>query len=195
MSFSIAAGVVAVAGVGLSVYGASQQASGQKKAARYQTEAGGRQQAQSEWEAEQIWKQAEDQARQIRAKAIQMRGQQVASMAASGILIGDGSSQALLDETTNLAELDAMATLYNGARGVLAKEEEGRLARQDAVFQSQQLYKQANYGMIGALGSAMSTLGSVGGSMASKFSSQPIKGGGTTNGINMDNRSLKNIKL
>jgi hypothetical protein len=161
MSFAVSAVVVGVAGIGMSMYGASQQASAQEQAAKYQNEAGGRQLAQSEWEAKQIWHEAEQQSKIIRTKAIQMRGTQVAQQAASGVLIGDGSSQTLLDETQKLAEQDVMSTLYNGARGVLAKEEAGRLAAQDARFQSQQLYSAAQSTMIGATASGLSSLSSL----------------------------------
>lgn len=175
MSCAIAAAAIAVVGVGVSMYAASEQASSQREAAKYQTEAGGRQRAQSEWEAEQIWKQAEQESSIIRSKAIQLRGTQVAQQAASGVMVGDGSAQAMLDETTKLAEQDVMATLYNGARGVLAKEEAGRLAEQDALFQSKQLYASARNTMIGATGSAITSLASIGMGAAARSGSAGMK--------------------
>lgn len=174
MSFAVTAAVTAVASIGMGLYGASQQASAQEDAAKYQSEAGGRQRAQSEWEAKQIWVQGQEETRKVRSKAIQLRAQQVAGMAQSGIMIGDGSSQSLLDETTSLAEQDVMAVLYNAARGQQAKEEAGRLAERDALFQSNQLYKQASITMIGATGQAFGQISSLAGSAAAR------SGGGNT---------------
>ena len=98
-----------------------EQAASQINASIYQAEAGGRQQAITAFEAAQIYKNTSDNVRQIRRGAIEARGKQVAQLSSAGVMIGDGSAQTLIDETTNLAEQDVMATLYNGYIAALSK--------------------------------------------------------------------------
>lgn len=77
--------------------------------------------------AANIKEQAEYEAKKIRGEAVRIRGTQVAQQAASGVLVGNGSTAAMVDETVRLAEEDAYITLYNGEKGFLQSMEQGRL--------------------------------------------------------------------
>lgn len=160
MSFYIVA--VGATSVALSVYGATQQSKSLKESAKYQNQAGGRAQAVSEFEAKQIEKQTSDEIKKVRRNAINYRASQVASQVQSGVVIGDGSTQALLDETTSLAEQDAIAIMYNGSRGILSKEEEGRLAAEQERMGAKAAYGQSRAIMIGATANAIGSLGTIG---------------------------------
>jgi hypothetical protein len=169
MSAAIAAVAVSAIGVGLSAYGASQQASAQKKAGSYAAKQGGIQQAQDEYTAKQIIEQAQEKARQVRSAAIKARGTQVATAAASGVLVGDGSTQTMVDEVTNLAEQDAVAYLWEGANGSMSANEQGRLARMQGEFNYQQSQSAARATLIQGYGQAASQLGQLGLSVYGKY--------------------------
>ena len=97
----------------------------------------GRQAALDEIEARGIEKEAQETAVRIYGKAAAVKGQQVAQLAASGVVVGDGSAQAVLDETDKLSRIDAMAAVMTGTRQASAKRA-GRDARlagaEDAVL-------------------------------------------------------------
>lgn len=58
-----------------------------------------------------ILQQGKDIAEQIRIQARQIRGDQKAQMAANGIVIGEGTSQTMLDTVDALAEADALIVM------------------------------------------------------------------------------------
>jgi hypothetical protein len=158
---------VTAVGTGVSMYGASQQASAQRKAGKQAAISGGMAQAQSEYEAKNIIEQSQEQARLIRQKALMARGTQVATAASSGVLVGDGSTQTMVDEVSRLAEQDAVAVLWSGAAGYISKNEEGRLASQNGLFQSQQANAAARTTLISGFGNAMSSTANMGLTLAS----------------------------
>lgn len=160
---SFAAIAVGVVGAAVSAGMGAMQQSAANKASKYGAQSAGRQQAQSEYEAKLIVEQSKEEAREIRANAVRLRGQQVAVQAASGVIIGDGSSQAMLDEVSALSEEDAVAVLMSGANGFIAKKEEGRLAALDGMFQSKQLATQGRNAMMSGFANAgLSLLGAYG---------------------------------
>ncbi|BBL57005.1 virion core protein, T7 gp14 family [Methylomonas koyamae] len=190
---TIMMGVGMAASAAMAAKSSSDQSSAQKKAGKYSAQSAGRQQAQAEYEAKQIMEQANEQARQVRAEAISVRGKQIANQAASGVVVGDGSAQAMVDEVTRLAEQDAVAYLMSGANGSISANEKGRLARMDGEFQSKQFYTQASNtmtnGMIGAGASLLSsagslgaksgmTFGEMGGNIKGAFTGSPFNGSG-----------------
>lgn len=65
-------------------------------------------------EAQDIMGQTHTQADLIRAKAIAFRGAQAVQQASSGVMIGEGSAGQVMDQTTQLAMADTLATLYSG---------------------------------------------------------------------------------
>lgn len=120
--------VSAIIGIGTAVgaytgYRASEDAA---EAAEQQAEA--RQQA-TQTEAANIQAAAELEVQQLYRDAVKYRSAQVARQGAAGVMVGAGSTQQMIDETTRLAEQDALVMLENAERGILAKREEGRLAR------------------------------------------------------------------
>ena len=180
MSFVYSAAALA----SLQLYSANQASRAQKDAAKYQAQAGGRALAVSEFEAEQINKQAGFEVKKVRDASINLRAQQIASQAASGVVIGDGTTQAMLDETTALAEQDVMAILYNASLGKMMKQEEGRLAASSSQFQARQLGKQSELTLLQGIASAGSTLAS-----GSIKSSGPTTTPGSGVNTNMPNES------
>lgn len=176
---TFAAVAVAVVGAGVAAWQASEQADAMGEAAMYSSEAGGRRQAQNEYEAKQIIEQSKEQARKVRAEAINVRGKQVAAQASAGVVIGDGSAQAMVDEVSRLSEADAVAYLLSGANGSISANEQGRLAKMDSLFQANQLVDQANTTRIGGyINAGTSVLGA--GLKAYKngaFSSSPSTSG------------------
>ena len=114
--------------------------------------------ANSMTEGRHVQEQAGEEARKILASALVLRGKQVATQAASGLLVGDGSSADMIDETERLAKEDTFITLMNGERGYLYKMEEGRLAKREADIQAKSYIKQGNASLLSAAGSAASSM-------------------------------------
>ena len=73
-----------------------------------------RQAALDEFDARNTEEEAERKALSIYTQSIQVKSQQVAQIAASGVVVGDGSASAIVEETDKLARMDAMAALYTG---------------------------------------------------------------------------------
>lgn len=176
MSAAIASVTVAAIGVGLSAYGASQQASAQSKAGKQAAISSGQQQAQNEFEAKRIIEQTQEEARKARAQAIYARGTQVATAASAGVLVGDGSVQSMSDEVTRLSEQDAVAILFSGANGYINKNESGRLAAENGRFQSQQANAASRSTLLAGFGSALQDAGSVAGSVYKQWGNGPTTG-------------------
>ena len=73
-----------------------------------------RQAALDEFNALNTEEEAANRALSIYRKAIGVKSQQVGQIAASGVVVGDGSASAIIEETDKLARIDAMAELYSG---------------------------------------------------------------------------------
>lgn len=89
---------------------------GQKKQGEADARSYARQAALDEFEAEGIIEESEAQADQVFMQALAIKSKQVSQLANSGAVIGDGSAQAVVDETEKLARMDAMAALYQGSQ-------------------------------------------------------------------------------
>jgi hypothetical protein len=183
-------GVAMAASAAMSAKGASDQADAQAEAGAYTAKSAGRNRARSDFEAQQILDKSQEQARQVRAQAIAVRGKQIATQAASGIVVGDGSAQAMVDEVTQLAEQDAVAYLMSGANGYISQSEKGRLEQMDGEFQAKQLMKQSNNtrfnGIVGAgiqLVGGLASLGSMGGTGSMGSGGGGGGSGGSTSGF------------
>lgn len=75
-------------------------------------------------EAQEIREQAEEQAELIRSAARKFRASQTAVAAHSGVMVHEGSAQMMLDETSMLAERDAIVAIMQGNDGALIREYE-----------------------------------------------------------------------
>lgn len=92
----------------------------------------GKQAGLDEFEARGVEQEAKDTADIIMANAMGVKAAQVAQMGASGFVVGDGSAQAVIDETDKLARRDAMAAIYSGVRQAASKRA-GASARMSAA--------------------------------------------------------------
>ena len=95
-------------GIGLSIYGQLQQGKAAQQAAEYNAAVARNQAAWARWKAEKD-------ALRIRARAEALRKRQEAFFAAHGIDPPSVSPLQVLEETTRMGELDALATLRGGA--------------------------------------------------------------------------------
>lgn len=106
-------GVVALAANAYAGYEQSQALAAEGDAALAQSQYNA---SLKDWQAELIRKEAQAKADNIRERAMRVRSTQTAQSAASGAVIGVGSAQAVQDETTRLAEQDAIVALYQGVQ-------------------------------------------------------------------------------
>ncbi len=122
-------------------------------------------------ESANVARQTDSEVQKIRAAAITFRGTQTAAAAASGVIIGDGSAQAAIDHTTQLADSDILATMYAGVNKQIALQTGGRFAVRDATNQAGALLSDAAARATSyknqATGSLLSGIGTIG-SMAMK---------------------------
>ncbi len=105
---------LAVVGIGLSLGSGYMQYKAGKKAERRAYDEKRKRIQYAAKKAEEIKQTASKQASKIRAQSIVFRGTQLAQQAASGALIGDGSTQSAIDATLDLAEQDALIAIYDG---------------------------------------------------------------------------------
>jgi hypothetical protein len=119
-----------------------------------------RQAAIDEFEARGALEQAREEAQNIYANAAAIKAEQVAQFAAAGVVIGDGSAQAVIDETDRLSRQDALASLYTGGRqaAALRASASARRAQEDDAVLSGLMKGIA--GAAGNIGSYASTRGS-----------------------------------
>lgn len=166
----VAAGVAAVG----TIYGASQQSAAMQTQADQAMLAGSNSQYQgyltekmNEMQAEEVMRQTYEQVAQIRQTAAQMRGQLVSAQAGSGVVIGEGSAQAAVDQIDALASADTLAALYAGVSKSISIKTEGRWAAdagdnayKSSLSQAASLNSAANTAMVTGITSAVGQLGS-----------------------------------
>ena len=138
------AGIVAVFGTYASLKASKADRRAAKLAARKQELLTERQVYLDERHAESIKEQSLQTAENIRADAIMIRSKQVASFASSGVMVGNGSAQAMVDETLKLSEQDVWITIYNGEKGYLTAMENGRLTEMAGNVQAAAYNTQAD---------------------------------------------------
>lgn len=95
-------------------------------------------------DAETATRQAQTEADSIREKAIAYRGMQHVQQAASGVVIGEGTAQAMVDRTSELATADVLATLYSGANKATAIKQGADMSNSTAVRQANMVMEKAN---------------------------------------------------
>jgi hypothetical protein len=154
--WAIAGAVVALIGIGLSTYAASEQAKAQRQAAEVEDEFRQR-------EAESIRQSSEYEERQFRRRVSFLMGKQDAELAALGLDPTSGSPLLLSLDTARQAELEALNVRRAGAQASSAKEFEASLARNRA----RALRSATTYAAVGgaseASGSIFRTMASSGG--------------------------------
>jgi hypothetical protein len=116
-------------------------------------------------EAQDVELAARQQADQIKRQSLLMRGTIVVAQSGSGVMIGEGSAQAALDQLDMLSSADALAALYSGVNAAASKRMDGRLGIRAAQNKAEAFGAQAgsqlaagNAAMIGGLLSAGSAL-------------------------------------
>ena len=118
-----------VASAALSLISGSMSASAARKQAQAQQNQQYMNAMLRELENEQIKEAAVKEAALIRFRANRLRGSQIAQQAATGVVIGEGSAQAVIDDTQALAEADALVVAYNGIAGIRSNNAAARFAR------------------------------------------------------------------
>jgi len=116
-----------------------------------------------EMEAQDVMNQADEKVQQIRRQAQEFRGSQVVQQAANGVMIGSGSAQAMIEKTTQLAEADALATLYSGVNKASSIKLGGRMDAQAGMNRAAAYYEDANNRQTAAFIDAGTSLLSFGG--------------------------------
>lgn len=105
---------IAVAGAGVAAYGSYQQASAQKKTAKFQAAMARNNQTIASRQAEDRRKQGEQEERNYKTKLELIKGKQRSGFAGSGVVVDSDTPFEMLGETAYLGEIDA-ATIRNNA--------------------------------------------------------------------------------
>tara|TARA_R110000824_G_scaffold122685_3_gene280037 strand:- start:13879 stop:14700 length:822 start_codon:yes stop_codon:yes gene_type:complete len=106
--------VIAVAGAGTAAYGAHQQASAQKKSAKFKAAVSRNNQVIAKRKAENERKRGKQEERNYRSKLEQIKGKQRSGFAGSGVVVDSDSAFEMLGDTAYLGEIDAL-TIRNNA--------------------------------------------------------------------------------
>lgn len=121
-------------------------------------------------EATDIMAAAVNEADNIKRQALLMRGQIAVAQSGSGVMIGEGSAQAAMDQLDALSSADALAALYSGVNKSVNTRASGRFAYEAGVNKNkahQQAAKSLDNaaqstmlsGIAGAAGSALKGFG------------------------------------
>lgn len=131
----------AAAGTAVSVYGAVQQADQAKATAKAQEKT-------AVEDAAYAASDAQLQARTIRKAAEKQRAEARASLAGSGVVVGEGTAEQIDTEIQTNAEQDALTAIYDGTNRARAITQSGNLS-------ASRSRNAATAAQIGAFGSAL----------------------------------------
>ena len=145
--------IAVVAGAAIVGGGIMQQRAASKAGDRARQE-GQLKKASAYKQAENIKRDAIEKVKKIRAQAIILQGMQIAEQAASGAIIGDGSTQAAIDRTISLSEQDALATLYTAKNKADFVREGGDISMFEADARADSMKKQGTASLLSSFGSA-----------------------------------------
>ncbi|MDO9100505.1 MAG: hypothetical protein Q7V53_07215 [Caldisericota bacterium] len=81
-------------------------------------------------EADDIMTAAQQEAHDIRRQQMQIRGQMLVAQSGSGVVIGEGSAQAAMDQLDTLAASDTLAALYSGVNKAVSVRHQGEMSAQ-----------------------------------------------------------------
>lgn len=150
-----------VASAGVGAVGAIQQGNAAAASANYQAKVNQNNAILAERNAEDARKRAdvgvEDHRRQVAA----LKGRQTALMAANGLDVTSGSPLAILADTAQMGELDAVTIRNNGEREALGYESQGMNFRAESQLNRMNAKSSKQAGMIGAAGAVVSGVGQV----------------------------------
>ncbi len=157
-AISIATGVI---GTGVSAYGMHQRGKAQSEAMAYQADINRRNSIIAQQNANMERQAGLEEQRRQRLKTAQIIGQQKAGMAASGLMLNDGTPLDVMSDSAEMGELDALMLGYNSekrARGYLTQS--SSLGSQ-SMLNSMSGQNAMTAGLISAGGSALGGIGKV----------------------------------
>lgn len=120
-------------------------------------------------EADQVAMQTDEEINKIRGSALAIRSQQSAQAAASGIVVGEGSAQAIRDNTARLAHSDVLATIFSGVNKEMSIRTGGRMSEQAAINRADAIFNEGQDRAAGLRMSAGATLLSAAGKVGSEY--------------------------
>ena len=159
MSFAYTAAAIAVISAGISAYGASEQASAQKKAANYQAQVEANNAKIAAWQRTDAINRGEREAQNSMRERSAMIGKQRAALAANGVDLNQGSALDLLASTEFLGQEEVNTIQSNDAREAWGYEIQGANSRNNSSFE-QWKARNASPGKAGAMAGASSLLSS-----------------------------------
>lgn len=153
LEIALIAGMTASAGgtvMGMQAQGQQAKAAGQ---------AGAYNAAIGQMNADAVYDAAKVNADALFSQAARMRSTQTAQQASSGVVIGMGSAEQVVADTTNLANQDALVMLYQGIDGYMTSSEQGKLAAM-AGYNNAKAANAAKWGtLLSGIGSIASSAG------------------------------------
>ena len=108
----------------------------------------------SELKGEQIRRNSLQKSARIKEAALRMRGRQQSALAARGIVLGEGSAQAVIDETEALASRDSLISIYDGIAGQQSATEDARIMRDAGTNVASSANAAANATVVSSISSA-----------------------------------------
>lgn len=152
------AGAGQVLGIGFSLIGSAQKSKAQKRqAANIEREAALRREF-AQINADKQRAAANDDAKLILERARVFRSSQIAAQASQGVLIGEGSTQQIVDRTNALASADALVSIYEGLERASAIETGADFEQRRAQAQAGELRTSARATMVNGFTNAIGGL-------------------------------------
>lgn len=199
--------VIAVAGAGTAAYGAHQQASAQKKSAKFQAAVARNNQVIAKRKAETERKRGKQEERNYRSKLEQIKGKQRSGFAGSGVVVDSDTAFEMLGDTAYLGEIDALTIRNNADQRAYGFEVQGmnfeananaKIAEAKNIhpwFNATNAFLGGASGSAGGIASSYSAgqAGSAGGGAAAGGGGAAAGGGGAAAAAS-DKRLKENIK-
>lgn len=151
--------VSAVSAAGSAKAGKAAQAASNEAAYKSELQ-GARSEARSGIEAQYVVDRAREEANRIKQQATIKRGAQIAAAANSGVVVGNGSTQQMVDETMRLATQDAISAMMDGARGFTTGMTKASDAREAATAQAASYAAQGKSLLSQGISTALGTVSS-----------------------------------
>lgn len=155
---AITSAVLLAGSAAMSLAGAASSSSAQKKQAQAGLNEAYYNAAMNEMQAEDIKRKATDDANLQLRQAAHIRSTQQTQIAANGMMLGQGSAQTIIDETTRLSTADALVTLYNGIDGYTTGMSQSENIRTAGKANADAGFAAANSTMMSGFASAAGTI-------------------------------------
>lgn len=148
---------LAAASIGFSLLGGLSKYKAAKSAAWQAARESAQQAAFHNIQGDNLLERAYDEARALRVQALAVQGTQVAQIAHSGAVIGEGTAAAVVARTESLANRDILTAIYSGIEQRWSERTQGSLLTSAGLNKAKAYMAQGKADFVSSIGKAITT--------------------------------------